>query len=195
MLAHVGGVAEHPLRGELAGIDDEIAGVLLGGELRRPEEVHVEAGQRHGPVDREVLREREEAKIDLEEAKRVADKVKKGKGFDLEDFKQQIQQMKKMGGVQSLIDKVPSWLNRLAPRAKELFNIDISTAAVLSSLKNLNTHVGDIAKNVAGNVLGFGTAILGAIFQMATIALFTFYFVADGPRMRRAICSALPPKR
>ena len=100
-----------------------------------------------------------------------------------------------LGQVQSLIDKVPSWLDRLAPRAKEWFNIDISTAAVLDSLKNLNTHVGDIAKNVAGNVLGFGTAILGAIFQMATIALFTFYFVADGPRMRRALCSALPPKR
>jgi predicted PurR-regulated permease PerM len=100
-----------------------------------------------------------------------------------------------LGQVQSLIEKVPEWLNRLAPRAKEWFNIDISTAAVLRSLKNLNTDVKDVAKNVAGNVLGFGTAILGAIFQMATIALFTFYFVADGPRMRRAICSALPPQR
>src|SRR4029077_18098637 len=100
-----------------------------------------------------------------------------------------------LGQVQSLIERVPEWLNRLAPRAKEWFNIDISTAAVLRSLKNLNTCVKDVSKNVAGNVLGFGTAILGAIFQMATIALFTFYFVADGPRMRRAICSALPPKR
>jgi signal recognition particle subunit SRP54 len=56
------------------------------------------------------LVEEAHAKIDLEEAKRVADKVKKGKGFDLEDFKQQIQQMKKMGGVQSLIDKLPAQL-------------------------------------------------------------------------------------
>jgi predicted PurR-regulated permease PerM len=52
-----------------------------------------------------------------------------------------------------------------------------------------------VAQNVAGNVLGFGTAILGAIFELATIALFTFYFVADGPRMRRTICSTLPPRR
>jgi signal recognition particle subunit SRP54 len=50
------------------------------------------------------------AKIDLDEAKRVADKVKKGKGFDLEDFKQQIAQMKKMGGVASLLDKLPAQL-------------------------------------------------------------------------------------
>ena len=39
--------------------------------------------------------------VDLEEAKQLAEKVKKGKGFDLEDFKQQLAQMKKMGGVAS----------------------------------------------------------------------------------------------
>jgi hypothetical protein len=54
------------------------------------------------------LVEEAHARIDLEEAKRVAEKVKKGKGFDLEDFKQQIAQMKKMGGVASLIDKLPA---------------------------------------------------------------------------------------
>ena len=36
--------------------------------------------------------------------------MKKGKGFDLEDFKQQIVQMKKMGGVASLMDKLPAQL-------------------------------------------------------------------------------------
>ena len=56
------------------------------------------------------LVEEAHAKIDLEEAKRVAEKVRKGKGFDLEDFKQQIAQMKKMGGVASLIDKLPAQL-------------------------------------------------------------------------------------
>src|SRR4249919_182758 len=56
------------------------------------------------------LVEEAHARIDLDEAKRVADKVKKGKGFDLEDFKQQIAQMSKMGGVASLIDKLPAQL-------------------------------------------------------------------------------------
>jgi signal recognition particle subunit SRP54 len=56
------------------------------------------------------LVEEAHAKIDLEEVKRVADKVKKGKGFDLEDFKQQMAQMKKMGGVASLMDKLPAQL-------------------------------------------------------------------------------------
>jgi signal recognition particle subunit SRP54 len=56
------------------------------------------------------LVEEAHAKIDLEQAKRVAEKVKKGKGFDLEDFKQQIVQMRKMGGVASLMDKLPAQL-------------------------------------------------------------------------------------
>src|SRR5688500_721178 len=48
--------------------------------------------------------------VDLKEAKRVADKIQKGKGFDLEDFKQQIQQMNKMGGLAALADKLPAQL-------------------------------------------------------------------------------------
>jgi len=48
--------------------------------------------------------------VDLEQAKRVADKIKKGKGFDLEDFKSQIQQMDKMGGLAALMDKLPAQL-------------------------------------------------------------------------------------
>jgi len=48
--------------------------------------------------------------VDVEEAQRVADKLKKGKGFDLEDFKSQMQQMRKMGGMASLMDKLPAQL-------------------------------------------------------------------------------------
>ena len=46
--------------------------------------------------------------VDVDEAKKFAEKEKKGKGFDLEDFKQQIGQMRKMGGMASLIDKLPA---------------------------------------------------------------------------------------
>jgi signal recognition particle subunit SRP54 len=48
--------------------------------------------------------------VDVEEAQRVAEKLKKGKGFDLEDFKSQMQQMRKMGGMASLMDKLPAQL-------------------------------------------------------------------------------------
>jgi signal recognition particle subunit SRP54 len=49
-------------------------------------------------------------KVDLEQAQKVAEKIKKGKGFDLQDFKDQIAQMKSMGGLSALIDKLPAQL-------------------------------------------------------------------------------------
>src|SRR5262249_9556394 len=45
--------------------------------------------------------------VDHEEAKRIADKVVKGKGFDMSDLKSQLEQLQKMGGLASLIDKLP----------------------------------------------------------------------------------------
>jgi signal recognition particle subunit SRP54 len=56
--------------------------------------------------------------IDLDEAKKLAEKVKKGKGFDLEDFKQQVAQMKKMGGLAGLVDKLPAQLAQAANPAQ-----------------------------------------------------------------------------
>lgn len=48
-----------------------------------------------------------ERKVDKEQADRLAKKLSKGKGFDLEDFRQQLLQMKGMGGIASLLDKMP----------------------------------------------------------------------------------------
>lgn len=47
----------------------------------------------------------------------------------------------------------------------------------------------------AGSVWGLSATVLGGLFNALTVALFTFYFAAEGPRMRRAICSVLPPAR
>jgi signal recognition particle subunit SRP54 len=52
--------------------------------------------------------------VDVEQAQKLARKVKSGKGFDLEDYKAQIGQMKKMGGMQGLLDKLPGELARAA---------------------------------------------------------------------------------
>ena len=57
-------------------------------------------------------------KVDLEQAQKLAEKVKKGKGFDLEDFRQQLQQMNKMGGIASMLDKLPAQLTGQIDPAK-----------------------------------------------------------------------------
>ena len=88
---------------KFAGVGEKLTGL----EPFHPERM---ASRILGMGDIVSLVEEAHAKIDLEEAKRVAEKVKKGKGFDLEDFKQQLAQMKKMGGMASLLDKLPAQL-------------------------------------------------------------------------------------
>ncbi|MDH5353520.1 MAG: signal recognition particle protein [Gammaproteobacteria bacterium] len=53
------------------------------------------------------LVEQAHEKVDHEKAEKLAKKVKKGKGFDLEDLRDQFMQMDKMGGLGSMIDKLP----------------------------------------------------------------------------------------
>ncbi len=53
------------------------------------------------------LIEEVERKVDKQKAQKLAKKVQKGKGFDLQDFKEQLEQMRNMGGMMSLMDKLP----------------------------------------------------------------------------------------
>jgi signal recognition particle subunit SRP54 len=48
-----------------------------------------------------------ERKVDKDKAQKLAEKMKKGKGFDLEDFREQMEQMMSMGGIASLLEKMP----------------------------------------------------------------------------------------
>jgi signal recognition particle subunit SRP54 len=62
--------------------------------------------------------------VDIADAEKLAKKVKTGKGFDLEDFKQQIGQMKKMGGVSALMDRLPGQLAQMAKGAETTGQFD-----------------------------------------------------------------------
>ncbi len=66
------------------------------------------------------LVEEARANVDEKEAAKLAEKFKKGRDFDLEDFKSQLQQMKKMGGLGSLADKLPAQLTQMAQQSPEL---------------------------------------------------------------------------
>ncbi len=75
------------------------------------------AGRILGMGDIVALVEQVAAGVDMEAAQKLAAKVKSGGGFDLNDFLAQIQQMKQMGGLSSLMDKLPS---QIAAKAGEM---------------------------------------------------------------------------
>jgi signal recognition particle subunit SRP54 len=74
------------------------------------------AGRILGMGDVLSLIEEAHKKVDLDEAKKVADKLKSGAKFDLNDFKSQMLQMRKMGGMASLMDKMPSQIAGMAQK-------------------------------------------------------------------------------
>lgn len=65
------------------------------------------AGRILGMGDVVSLVEDIQQKVDVAETERLAKKLKSGKGFTLEDFRDQIQQMENLGGINSLMDKMP----------------------------------------------------------------------------------------
>ncbi|MDQ6683787.1 MAG: signal recognition particle protein [Pseudomonadota bacterium] len=83
------------------------------------------AGRILGMGDIVGLVEEVQKGVDVDVAQRLADKVKAGDSFDLNDFLSQISQMKKMGGLGGLVDKLPS---QLTGRAAQLGPADMERA-------------------------------------------------------------------
>jgi predicted PurR-regulated permease PerM len=96
--------------------------------------------------------------------------------------------------LQALIKAAPGILQSVSTFTRRYFNVDVSVDALKQQLTSANSAVANFANNIAGHLFGVASSIVGTIFKMLTIGLFTFYLTADGPRVRRAVCSYLPPK-
>ena len=88
----------------------------MGEKLDALEAFHPEriASRILGMGDVLTLIEEVERKVDKDKAQKLAKKVQKGKGFDLQDFKEQLEQMRNMGGMMSMMDKMPGMGNMTA---------------------------------------------------------------------------------
>ncbi|HEY2925539.1 signal recognition particle protein [Piscinibacter sp.] len=92
---------------KFAGISEKIDGLEVFDAERH-------AGRILGMGDIVALVEEVSKGVDMAAAQKLAEKVKSGSAFDLNDFLSQISQMKKMGGLSGLIDKLPSQLSAKA---------------------------------------------------------------------------------
>ena len=114
---------------KFAGVSEKIDGL----EVFHPERM---ASRILGMGDVLTLIEDAHKSVDLEQAKKLARKVKTGKGFDLDDFKAQIAQMRKMGGLAALVDKLPAEIARAAQGA----TLDERRIARIEGIINSMTH-------------------------------------------------------
>ena len=104
---------------------------LTGLEIFHPERM---ASRILGMGDVVSLVEDAVRNVDRDEAEKLAKKMKSGEKFDLEDFKTQMQQMKKMGGVAGLMDKLPAQLTAGAQAMPMDDKIMARTEGIINSM-------------------------------------------------------------
>jgi predicted PurR-regulated permease PerM len=99
-------------------------------------------------------------------------------------------------GFKQLIESAPQLVDRFVGWLHLIGIKNVSTDNLIQELQANADKVIAAAQGIAGGlILGVATSILGALFKVATVGLFTFYFVAEGPKLRRAILSMTPPER
>lgn len=93
------------------------------------------------------LVEEAQQKVDVKQAQKMARKLKKGKGFDLEDFRDQLRQMKSMGGIGAIMDKLPG-MGNIPQAAKNQVNDKefVRMEAIINSMTPGERRKPDIIK-------------------------------------------------
>jgi signal recognition particle subunit SRP54 len=104
------------------------------------------------------LVEQIESTIDKEKAAKVAKKVMKGKGFDLEDFRDQLSQMRSMGGMSSLMDKMPG-MGKVSDAMKGQVNDNQFTQmeAIINSMTKKERKFPDVIKGSRKRRIAIGS--------------------------------------
>jgi signal recognition particle subunit SRP54 len=108
------------------------------------------------------LIEQVEQKVDRQEAEKLAKKVQKGQGFNLEDFRSQLQQMKNMGGLTSLLDKLPG-VGSMPDAVKNQVN-DKQLRRLEAIINSMTTHERRFPQIIKGSrkrriAMGSGTEV------------------------------------
>ncbi|MFJ8845072.1 AI-2E family transporter [Streptomyces cyaneofuscatus] len=98
------------------------------------------------------------------------------------------------GQIVDMVDDFPQYIDSVINWVNQTFHTELSRVQVQDSLLH-SDWLQKYVQNSATGVLDVSTTVLGGLFRLLTIFLFSFYFAADGPRLRRALCSVLPPAR
>jgi predicted PurR-regulated permease PerM len=86
----------------------------------------------------------------------------------------------------ALVLDIVRWINGT-------FEASIDPQELLSNLNLTTQQAADLASGLAGGVLAVFVSVVGAVFNFVTVLVFSFYFSADAPRIKRWIASLLKP--
>ncbi|WP_405160371.1 AI-2E family transporter [Nocardia sp. NBC_01499] len=93
--------------------------------------------------------------------------------------------------VTTLVNNAPQYADQGIDWVNRTFKTNLSGTDIEKYTSNWSKYL----EGAAGNAWDIGTRTVGVVFQSLGVLLFTYYFAADGPRFRNAVCSLLPPRK
>ena len=100
-----------------------------------------------------------------------------------------------LGQGANLVGQVPEWIEDYGPRLEEALGVELSLDALAANFGDVGALIERYAATVTGQVAGVASATIGLLVNLLTVGLFTFYLLADGPRIRRRLFGMFPPHR
>ncbi|MEM9714764.1 MAG: AI-2E family transporter [Actinomycetota bacterium] len=94
----------------------------------------------------------------------------------------------------NLVDEAPGYIADVEEWVESNFDVEVDADELVQEFQE-GGAARDLATGLADDLFEVGRQVVQVLFQALTVILFTFYLVADGPRLRRAVCSVLPERR
>lgn len=92
-------------------------------------------------------------------------------------------------------DNGAEWINNINEWASDNLGVDVASVEDATELaQGTEETVDGFATGAFGTAVDIATAGIGLIFNLATIAMFTFYFTADGPKVQKAVLRLFSPR-
>ena len=97
----------------------------------------------------------------------------------------------------AIVSNLPSYLESITDFANERGWIDIALidAEVEEQLQDASLLLSRYGGSVANGLFALGNSVIGTIFNLVTIALFSYYALAQAPELRESVLRFLPPRR
>jgi len=97
--------------------------------------------------------------------------------------------------IQSLVDAIPGMFQAVVDFLENTFGFDLSDVDPATAGQDLLTSVQGLAGAIAGGVVGVTASLFGFLFFATTVALFSFYMIADLPKLQRTVLSFMPEEQ
>jgi predicted PurR-regulated permease PerM len=97
--------------------------------------------------------------------------------------------------IADLLSNSEQYITDTVKTINDTFGTNLDASSIVEDFNDPNGAVQGFIKDQQANAINLSVTALGVILQLFSVLLFTFYLVADGPKLRRALCSRLTPAR